>query len=236
MRGNLVAARFTHETSRALDPHLHTHVVVFNATFDEQEDRWKALQNYDMLRAKKYIENVYYHELAKDLHNLGYSIRNRPRGDFHVEGVPEELCERFSKRHKQIDDALDDLLANKPGLATANLKDLRGHLAAAERSRKMRDIPYSQLRSLWDAQLSQDDRQALSSLIQPKVAETHLTDVEIAPEATTGRGSEFAVVERFSEDSPYARANGRCELLLTGSDSNRLIHDYVECERKTLRL
>ena len=25
-------------------------------------------------------------------------------------------------------------------------------------------------------------------------------------------------------------------MLLTGSDSNRLIHDYVECEQKTLRL
>jgi len=140
MTGNLVAARFTHETSRPLDPHLHTHVVVFNATFDEQEDRWKALQNYELLRAKKYIENLYYHELAKDLHSLGYSIRNHTRGDFQVEGVPEELCERFSKRHKQIDDALDDPLVNQPGLATANLKDLRAHLASAERSRKMSDI------------------------------------------------------------------------------------------------
>ena len=62
------------------------------------------------------------------------------------------------------------------------------------------------------------------------------SDVLLCENATTGRGSEFAVVERFSEDAPYARAKGQCELLLTGSDSNRLIHDYVECERKTLRL
>ena len=62
------------------------------------------------------------------------------------------------------------------------------------------------------------------------------SEVLLCENATTERGSEFAVVERYSDDSPYARANGRCELLLTGSDSNRLIHDYVECERKTLRL
>src|SRR3989442_10515055 len=137
-----------------------------------------------MPQSKAFIENLYYHELAKDLHSLGYSIRNHPRGDFQVEGVPEELCERFSKRHKQIDDALDDLLVNKPGLATANLKDLRAHLASAERSRKMRDIPYSQLRGLWEGQLTQDDRQALSSLIQPKAAEPEVTEVEeIAREA-----------------------------------------------------
>jgi conjugative relaxase-like TrwC/TraI family protein len=29
---NVIAALFTHDTSRALDPHLHTHRIVFNAT------------------------------------------------------------------------------------------------------------------------------------------------------------------------------------------------------------
>jgi conjugative relaxase-like TrwC/TraI family protein len=56
--GNIVAALFQHETSRALDPHLHTHCIVFNATHDAEEGRWKALQNYEMLTAQKYAENV----------------------------------------------------------------------------------------------------------------------------------------------------------------------------------
>jgi hypothetical protein len=43
---------------------LHTHCIVFNATFDPVENRWKALQNYELLRARKFAENVYYHELA----------------------------------------------------------------------------------------------------------------------------------------------------------------------------
>ena len=34
--GNLVAAAFVHDSSRALDPQLHTHFTVFNATFDER--------------------------------------------------------------------------------------------------------------------------------------------------------------------------------------------------------
>ncbi len=37
--GNIVAAVFRHDTSRALDPHLHTHCIVFNATFDPVEAR-----------------------------------------------------------------------------------------------------------------------------------------------------------------------------------------------------
>jgi conjugative relaxase-like TrwC/TraI family protein len=65
--GNIVAALFQHDTSRALDPHLHTHCIIFNATHDADERHWKALQNYQMLVAQKYVENVYYHELAREL-------------------------------------------------------------------------------------------------------------------------------------------------------------------------
>jgi len=106
LTGNFAAALFTHDTSRALDPHLHTHGIVFNATFDPVENRWKALENYELLRARKFAENVYYHELARDLRSFGYQIRNLPRGDFQVEGVSEELCQRFSKRDAEIDKAL----------------------------------------------------------------------------------------------------------------------------------
>ncbi len=42
--GNVVAAGFVHDSSRALDPQLHTHFTVFNATFDSREQSWKALQ------------------------------------------------------------------------------------------------------------------------------------------------------------------------------------------------
>jgi conjugative relaxase-like TrwC/TraI family protein len=60
MTGNIIAATFRHDTSRALDPHLHTHCILFNATFDDVEKRWKAMDNFEMLRAQKYVENVYW--------------------------------------------------------------------------------------------------------------------------------------------------------------------------------
>ncbi len=98
LTGNFAAALFTHDTSRTLDPHLHTHCIVFNATFDAVENRWKALQNHELLRARKFAENAYYHELTRELRGFGYRIRNRVRGDFEIEGVSEELNERFSKK------------------------------------------------------------------------------------------------------------------------------------------
>ena len=65
LTGNIVAAVFQHETSRALDPHLHSHCILFNATFDPVEKKWKALQNHEMLAAQKFVENVYYRKQKK---------------------------------------------------------------------------------------------------------------------------------------------------------------------------
>ncbi len=42
--GNLVVAVYHHDTSRELDPQLHTHAVAANLSYDGTEGRWKALQ------------------------------------------------------------------------------------------------------------------------------------------------------------------------------------------------
>jgi len=167
LTGNFAAAQFTHDTSRALDPHLHTHCIVFNATFDPVENRWKALQNHELLRARKFAENVYYHELARELRRFGYQVQNRARGDFQVEGVSEELCDRFSKRHAQVDEALAKLLTEKPELAAGNLQNLREQLATTERTRKQKDLTRDELQALWYSQLTKNECESLRQLQKP---------------------------------------------------------------------
>ena len=162
---NVVGAIFRHETSRALDPHLHSHCILFNATHDATEDRWKALQNYEMLRAQKYVENVYYHELARELGRLGYEIENQARGDFLVCGVSTELRERFSKRHLEIDEKTRALLAREPHKSTGNVAEIREHIAHHERSRKIRDVGAGQLKELWNGQLAVGDGRALQRIV-----------------------------------------------------------------------
>ena len=126
LTGNLVGAVFRHDTSRALDPHLHSHCILFNATRDSVEGRWKALEICEMLSAKKFAENVYYHELVKSLNRFGYRVQNNPRGDFEIEGVPKELVKKFSKRHDEIDRKTKELLEREPDKATRNLQEIRG--------------------------------------------------------------------------------------------------------------
>ncbi len=173
MTGNLVGAIFRHDTSRALDPHLHSHCIVFNATRDSVEDRWKALEACEMVAAKKFAENVYYHELTKALTRFGYRIQNKARGDFEVEGVSKELIDRFSKRHREIDEKTRAFLAKEPERAQGNLKDIRENIAYKERPRKIKDIGIARLQSLWNGQLSGEERDQLRRLdrIPPPLSE-----------------------------------------------------------------
>lgn len=162
--GSIVAALFTHDTSRALDPHLHTHCIVFNATFDPVEKRWKALQNFEMLRAQKYVENVYYHELARALVGFGYAIENTRRGDFVLKGMPHEMTQRFSKRHEQIEEQTRDLLEKNPDMAAGNLAGLREHIAHSRRARKIKNISSETLQWIWSEQLRPQERELVECL------------------------------------------------------------------------
>ena len=173
MTGNLVGAIFRHDTSRALDPHLHSHCIVFNATRDSVENRWKALEACEMVAAKKFAENVYYHELTKALTGFGYRIQNKARGDFEVVGVSKELIDRFSKRHREIDEKTRAFLAREPDRAQGNLKDIRENIAYKERPRKIKDIGIARLQSLWNGQLSREERDQLRrlDLIPPPLTE-----------------------------------------------------------------
>ena len=164
MTGNLVGAVFRHDTSRALDPHLHSHCILFNATWDAVENRWKALEPYEMLLAKKFAEIVYYHELTRALIGFGYRIKDRPRGDFEIEGVSQELIDRFSKRHREIDQKTRELLDREPEKAARNLQEIRANIAHKQRARKIREVGLERLQSIWDAQLSAGERSQLHGL------------------------------------------------------------------------
>jgi conjugative relaxase-like TrwC/TraI family protein len=152
--GNVVGAVFRHDTSRDLDPHLHSHCILFNATRDSVEDRWKALEACEMVTAQKFVRNVYYHELVRSLQRFGYGIENNPRGDFEIVGVGKELIDRFSKRHRQIDEKTRELLEREPHKAGQNIKVIRANIAHKERARKIKDVGIVKLQSIWNKQLS----------------------------------------------------------------------------------
>ncbi len=141
--GNLVAAAFLHTSSRALDPQLHTHFTVFNATFDPVEQRWKALQSSGMFGAIHYGTAVYRNELASRLHGLGYSTRATAHG-FEIEGVEQKLIERFSKRSQQRNAAV---AREEKRLGRKLSNDEISHVVHQSRPRKVKDATEDEVRA-----------------------------------------------------------------------------------------
>ena len=80
--GNWVVAAYTHDSSRQLDPQLHTHAVAANLTYDGTEGRWKALQASGFYERRRYLTEVYRNALAREVRALGYEIENRH--DVHI--------------------------------------------------------------------------------------------------------------------------------------------------------
>ncbi len=110
--GSMVAAVVTHDTSRSLDPQLHTHVCIMNLTYDSVEERWKAVQPNGYYKYQGYLREVSYNKLAEKMKDGGYEIEKARFIGFHIKGFPSDLRERFSKRREEIERTADALKAH----------------------------------------------------------------------------------------------------------------------------
>ena len=117
-----------------------------------------------MVTAQKFVRNVYYHELVGSLQKFGYGVENNPRGDFEIAGVSKELIDRFSKRHREIDEKTKEFLEREPDKANQNIKVIRANIAHKERARKIKDVGIVKLQSIWNQQLSWKERWQISRL------------------------------------------------------------------------
>jgi conjugative relaxase-like TrwC/TraI family protein len=123
--GNVALAVYHHDTSRELDPQLHTHAVAANLTYDDVEGRWKALQASDIYDRRAYLSEVYRNALAREVRSLGYDIETRFDGKgrdigFDIRGVSEELLSRYSQRSEQRDQAISEFMKQNGRAPTDN--------------------------------------------------------------------------------------------------------------------
>ncbi|MFK3695317.1 MobF family relaxase [Serratia bockelmannii] len=145
--GNLVVAKFLHDTSRNLDPNLHGHAVVANATLSK--DGWKTLST-DTKTGRGFTDIVWHQQVSIGafqrgvfrglLEEAGYPIVDTgPRGQWDIEGVP---VTEFSSRRQEI------LAAVGPD-ASAKAKSM-----AALDTRQAKDFSnIEEFRELWQEKL-----------------------------------------------------------------------------------
>ena len=146
----LVAATFRHDTSRNLDPQLHTHAVIANM-LRGADGKWRTMANEKLYRSKMLIGALYRGELAAELERLGYGIeKTHADGRFEIAGVPRKVIEAFSTRRAAIVAAMD---ARGLGGPEANPR-LAERAALMTRAHK-RDVDHGSLREHWRDQAAE---------------------------------------------------------------------------------
>jgi conjugative relaxase-like TrwC/TraI family protein len=136
-----VAAVFRHRTSRAQDPHLHTHVIVANQA-RSADGTWRALDGEAILRTHRLAAGYLYeaHLRGELSRTLGVRWTEPVKGMAEIEGVPTEALRAFSTRRQSLLEHMEAM--GTSGFAASRVA------ALATRERKERvDLP--DLRETW---------------------------------------------------------------------------------------
>ena len=188
----IVAGTFRHDTSRNLDPQLHTHAVLANMVRGE-DGKWRTMVNDGLYAKQKLIGMLYRNELAAGLSKLGYRLeKTHADGRFEIAGVPREVVAAFSTRRAEIEAAME---ARGLGSSADNPR-LAERAALMTRAAK-RDIDRRELRGVWRhqaADLGFDARGLVAEAVEKSAA----PERETADRARNGIGgaSPSAVSDR----------------------------------------
>ena len=139
-----MAGGFRHRTSRALDPHLHTHVVAANVA-QGLDGRWSAADGRRVFAHARAAGSVYQARLRLELsERLGTAWEVRPSGLGDVVGVGSGLRRLFSQRSAEIEEYVAVHHRGAPGrhpgayFATRSDKDRTRSMASLVSSWKAR--------------------------------------------------------------------------------------------------
>lgn len=162
--GNMTWAEFIHTTSRPVDgmpdPQLHAHVFVFNSTWDQEEERWKAGQFRELKRDAPYFQAAFRVRLANNLQDIGFGVE-RKKDDFEIKGIAADVLKRFSRRT-----ALIDKLAEEKGITNP---DRKAELGAETREKKGKSLVWESLRKEWNSRLTDKEQAQLASVHRREV-------------------------------------------------------------------
>ncbi len=141
--GGLLAAAFVHRTSRAPDPHLHTHLLVANLGVDG-EGRWSAIDSRPIYAHAGAVGSLYRSSLRRAISDrLDISWERRVEGFADLVGISKLALRGFSQRSDEIDAELRE----------AHGSSRRAKDVAADRTRrpKQLEVNYETLVRQWRA-------------------------------------------------------------------------------------
>ncbi len=99
--GELCAAIYKHDCNRSLEPQIHDHVIVLNATPSENGKNY-AIESNEFFQRCSYFTAIYRNELANAAIAGGYDIEFDQYNAPQIVGM-SDICEHFSTRSKDIE-------------------------------------------------------------------------------------------------------------------------------------
>jgi conjugative relaxase-like TrwC/TraI family protein len=162
--GNLTAALFHHDTSRDLDPQLHTHAVIANMS--KHGDKWQALYNKDLFKNKETLGRLYSSVLAEKVQSMGYKITETDkRGNFEIAGIGKEIRDAFSSRDKAIREHLEG-----KGIDYEKATEADKKIAWQNTREKKTNVSRTKLREQWAAKLQNIDLKIQKQVNHQKIS------------------------------------------------------------------
>lgn len=164
--GNLVVANINHSVTRESevngemvpDINLHRHAVTINCTNRSEPDgseRLVSLQATPLFEAQgcsneSILNQAFNSQLSANLIKAGFGVDSDDKGNAKLLGIPEPVCELFSKRSEAIDLRSDELRENGfAGVSDGKLKQIANFDTRLGKSTLSGD----EIRASWDAQL-----------------------------------------------------------------------------------
>jgi len=200
----MVAACFRHDTSRNLDPQLHTHAVVANMVQGE-DSKWRTMVDDGLFNGKMAIGTIYRAELAQGLKGLGYGIdKTHADGRFEIEGVSREVIDAFSTRRAEIEAAM----AERGMGESKDNPHLAARAALMTRAAK-RDIDRGELGRSWQRQAKALGFSAAKVRANARKAERGLLgpDLFAGPGYAAGDAAAWAVAHLAERQAVFGHAD-----------------------------
>jgi conjugative relaxase-like TrwC/TraI family protein len=221
--GGFVAAAYQHRTSRAQDPHLHTHVIVANMTQSPSDGEWRALDGEALLKTYRLAAGYLYEaHLRFELSTrLGVEWEEPEKGWAELRGVPRAVIEAFSTRRAQV-------VAHMAEQVTSGFYAAQVAAVATRERKEELDLPH--LRAEWRARAAEHGlgHQELEGLLlripyrEPTPGElVRIAERLLGPEGLTEKRTAFsqpelmmAWAQAHAQGAPVERIRSLCARFL----------------------
>ena len=193
----------------------HVHFVVFNVTWDDAEQQWKAIKMERVFELRKFFSHSFDLRMSKKLADAGYEIETKLQPDerggkkyytWDIKAAPgheqgwNSINTKNSRRTVEVEDKeaeiVEEMKGQNPDAPDRLSKLASSKLAKTTRLGKLKDMTLTALREYWQGRITPEEADAIAETIRRAKAGENPPQ-ENSLEAAMA----FAIAHRFQHNS-----------------------------------